>query len=230
MIENDQSRQPPAVASPITSLSLKDHAVPAAYVLSHPSTGKRYVGSTVNLYNRVCLHKSRLKAGTHDNRPLQEAYNNNARFDLSAILTDSKEKALDLEQQLLDEGHVCNDLFNIATDARRSMAGKTVSEEVRKVLLEQAKVKNVDPVFRARLSEKMKVVMNDPDLKSAQAARAKKMMDDPAHKAKMAAALSRPVTIDGVHYSSIKEAAAQTGINYYTLVSRFRRQKNHEER
>jgi hypothetical protein len=173
----------------------------------------------------VSLHKSRLKAGTHDNKPLQEAFNDDPRFDLSAILTDSKESALDLEQKLLDEGQVSNDLFNIAVDARRSAVGNTVSENTRKLLSEHSKSRNADPVFREKFSETMKVAMNDPTLRSAQSARAKEQMNDPAHKAKLIAATSRPVTVDGVDYPSIKEAAAKTGIKYGTLVDRLAKQR-----
>ena len=211
--------------SPITSLSCRDHAIPAAYVLSHPSTGKRYVGSTKNLYNRISLHRSKLKYGDHSNKNLQIAFDTDPVFNLSAVFADSKETALDIEQKLLDEGHLANDLLNIAGDARRAGFGRPMEDTVRNNLSELAKVRNSDPVFLAALSDKMKVVMNNPVLRSAQSDRAKQQMNDPAHKTKMITATSRPVVVDGVQYPSIKEAAVSLGIKRSTLASRLNRQK-----
>jgi len=226
MTDSTDTPQLPVNMLPISAVTLKDHVIPAAYVLSHPSSGKRYIGSTGNLYNRIHLHKSRLKAGTHDNKPLQEAFNDDRCFNLSAIFTNDKESALDLEQILLDEGHKRGDLLNIAVDARRSASGKLASDSTRQMLSEYSRARAADPEYRTRLSDKMKEVMNSSELRSAQSERAKRQMTDPEHRAKMIAATSRPVTIDGVQYSSIKEAAAILGINRSTLASRLNRKKS----
>lgn len=44
------------------------------YSITHES-GKRYIGSAVNLRGRLANHKSRLRLGTHDNPHLQSARN-----------------------------------------------------------------------------------------------------------------------------------------------------------
>ena len=45
------------------------------YVLQHVPTGKVYVGSTHNIYERISVHISNLKRGKHNVAAMQEDYN-----------------------------------------------------------------------------------------------------------------------------------------------------------
>jgi group I intron endonuclease len=45
------------------------------YEILNNANGNRYIGSSRNIYNRICSHKSLLKKGTHQNKHLQNAWN-----------------------------------------------------------------------------------------------------------------------------------------------------------
>lgn len=44
------------------------------YCICHENSGKCYVGSSVNTYNRICTHRRKLIQGEHDNEHLQNAF------------------------------------------------------------------------------------------------------------------------------------------------------------
>lgn len=51
------------------------YKIPSAYKITCLTNGKKYIGSTSNLYRRCVNHRSDLKTGKHRNPYLQEEYN-----------------------------------------------------------------------------------------------------------------------------------------------------------
>lgn len=234
----------------VTTPTRKDHSFPAAYALAHQATGQIYVGSTHDLYTRVNQHKTRLAAGTHRNRNLQAAYDQDTRFDLSFVRTESKEAALEIEQQLLDNLAPSGRLLNIATDARRAGLGLTISEE-QKQKLREANAKQFTEEARARHSEITKAKWQDPVYREKQLGReaseesrvkssksVKSLWEDPEYRAKQLATRSTPeslaksalkhvtpITLNGKDYPSVSAAARELGIQPGTLHMRLRRER-----
>lgn len=74
------------------------------YQIVNRINGKRYVGSAANLDSRLKKHRSRLSLGVHPNKFLQNAWNKygeNA-FDFKVVGTCSREKLIQLEQEVMD--------------------------------------------------------------------------------------------------------------------------------
>lgn len=91
---------------------------PGVYVIEHGATGKKYVGSAANLYQRKNSHLSSLKHGTHKNQLLQEVYDQDPKIEFTFFPTESREFAYEKEQELLDQLKGKSVLLNISPDAR----------------------------------------------------------------------------------------------------------------
>lgn len=96
------------------------------YQILHIESGKRYIGSSVNVRNRLYHHKDRLKYGKHANDYLQKAYNKYGigGFEFKKILECSKENLEFYEQSIID-GYKSNQRefgFNLR-EVSRSNAG-----------------------------------------------------------------------------------------------------------
>jgi group I intron endonuclease len=101
------------------------------YMLMNKETNKVYIGSGV-ISRRKSKHLVQLKNNNHFNAKLQNAFNVNPNFEFSAIKTETREIAYDIEQKLIDDFHNSDFLLNIAVDARYSTS--IVSEETREKL------------------------------------------------------------------------------------------------
>lgn len=104
---------------------------PAAYILTHESTGMFYIGSSGNIKVRLAAHKNTLARGVHDSTTLQELYAHDDEMSVEILKTRNKEEALNLEQQLLDEHYGQPFCINKAKDARVSGKGIYPTDEVR---------------------------------------------------------------------------------------------------
>ena len=97
--------------------------IPGIYVISDMDNGKSYVGSSIDLNNRLNKHKRDLKNNSHSNNYLQNAYNKNHLFRVITLPTERQEDTLVLEQKLINEFIDTGTLFNIARDALAPMSG-----------------------------------------------------------------------------------------------------------
>lgn len=239
-----------SVPSTITP-SRDTHSVPAAYALHHDKSGKTYVGSTGNLYARMAQHRNHLKNGTHKNPNLQEAFDDDPKFSMSFVATETKEHAIVLEQKLLDTHHSSGLLLNVATDAVNPGAGIQLTDDqkeqrrlatynqfadpaARQQHSDISKQLWQDPTYRAnhmgrelspesiaKLSTSVKENWNDPIYRERNTAH----LNSPEHRALLVAAVSKPVIVDGVSYPSNAEAARQLGIKDSTLRARLKREQ-----
>ena len=80
-------------------------AIPKAcgvYVITHTPTGKHYVGSSADIYERVHVHMSHLKSGVHSNSRFQEIWTNATDYEIDYELFSFRDEAYDRETELLD--------------------------------------------------------------------------------------------------------------------------------
>lgn len=127
----------------------RDGKVCGAYAIHHEGSGKSYVGSAANIYNRVSEHRSALNNGRHKNAELQAAFNNDPKIVISCHPTETVEEARKIEQVTLNEHRSSGELFNVAIDAdaprrgipqtaehtekiRNALVGQTRTEEQRR--------------------------------------------------------------------------------------------------
>lgn len=199
---------------------------PAAYALTHKSTGLHYVGSTGDLYTRIVQHKKMLRYGKHKNGNLQKAYDEDPVFSLSFVETETKEDAVIIEQTLLDQLKPKGLLFNIAIDAVNPNQGLQVSDEVKERLRDAAFNQFSTPQAKKQHSDLIKKKWQDEEYrnkhigvkhsdervaKNSQTVKA--LWQDPEYRKKMMERGGLKISIDGVVYNSIAEAARLLGIS-----------------
>ena len=90
------------------------------YEIQNTESGKRYVGSLINMESRFVRHRYQLKKGTHGNRHLQRSWNKYGRsaFSFRILIVCPSEDRFQEEQHLLDSGP-WEALYNMARDASR---------------------------------------------------------------------------------------------------------------
>jgi hypothetical protein len=180
--------------------------ITGAYKLIHVKTGKFYVGSTANFYERRVTHIVQLRRNEHHCKKLQELYREDPHFKFEFFLAGRDEKArklaFDTEQMLLDEYAKTDLLLNDSTGAELAARNKT-------------------PESRKKVSEFMKAFKGTPEFRAQQAQVAADYWKDPEYRKKK----SKRISIDGVIYSSILEASKALGIHTFTIGHRLKNKK-----
>lgn len=99
------------------------------YTITQRSTGKRYVGSSVNLYRRKYKHFRELRHGIHHCEHLQRAFlkYGEADFNFAVLLKCDKDRVLFYEQRAMD---ILNPTFN-ACRVAGNHTGRLASPETR---------------------------------------------------------------------------------------------------
>ncbi len=141
------------------------------YIIKHTSSGKRYIGSSVNLDQRWSIHKCSLRKGTHSNSKLQRAWNKYGEdaFEFSIIEYCDPIILIEREQHYVNLFIDTNLLYNIVLviephglgrvcqeetkrkigEAQKGklnhMYGKTHTEEAKRKISEASKVNNIKP-------------------------------------------------------------------------------------
>lgn len=103
--------------------------VPGVYVLADVVAKKCYVGSSVDLKQRLRAHERLLKADKHHNTHLQNAFNRNKELIVIPIPVNDDVDTLVVEQQLIDELAPTGALFNFAMDVSAPTRGLKQSPE-----------------------------------------------------------------------------------------------------
>lgn len=91
---------------------------PGCYILTHVESGKFYIGSSGNLYERHHVHMSHLYNGIHKNLRLQELFDSDDYCLMEYQLADNREIAYQLEQTELDQWIDHPDCLNVLNDAK----------------------------------------------------------------------------------------------------------------
>lgn len=172
-----------------------------AYLIKHIPSDLVYVGSTADVSRRESEHFSMLRRGKHSCEPLQRLYDESAdqqEFEYLFHPTENREEAFDLEQEWITEKERDGVLVNVAQDARCSTKGREFSQET-KEKLRQARLGK--PLSKEH-AEKQRCQLR---------AMAKSGEANPS---------ARTITVDGVRYGTIKEAANVLGVEKSTLRNR----------
>jgi group I intron endonuclease len=105
--------------------------LPGVYVITHEPTGIYYVGSTGNLYERRSNHIAELKQHRHVNRRLQDTWGGSLDdYTFKFEACDSRDEALDLEQEVLDKLWGMFLCANVGNDARIGWKHGTMPPEL----------------------------------------------------------------------------------------------------
>ncbi len=229
-------------------------SVPAAYFIKNRYNGKFYFGSALNVSNRISSHKMNLRNNTHRNKSLQQAYNETCNdltsFDVCVIFTNTREKAFEIEQFLLDK-HFTNPLCcNNAGNAKQSGLGLSPSSEARLKMRNAKLGKKASEETKLKMSIARKNQFFSPERKEKLRLAASKRVYGPLsaeHKEKLSkagkgrklsaehiailksgiAVTSRKrVSINGINFNSIKEASSKLNIPCSTLKRKLNDDKN----
>jgi group I intron endonuclease len=200
-------------------------ASPGAYVFICPLGNQVYVGSTNDLHQRMIAHKSMLSLGNHHNKELQSLHDS-CSGDLQVVLhfCVTRDEAYELEQKILDGSFQNGWLLNIAIDVRASTKGLSRSLETK----EKIRVANLGKSHTQETREKMsisrmgKVPSQDTREKIGLARRGKVHSDEAKEKirANTKGVNSMSIKVDGIEYSSSREAAEKLGVSPTTVFNR----------
>jgi group I intron endonuclease len=184
-------------------------AVVGAYVLAHKSTGCFYVGSSVNLRERINLHQSHLRRGIHANKKLAELVAHDDEVSVGVVRTHTREEAYAIEQAVLDQHHGDPYCLNIAKDAKSSPKGRPLSPETRHKQSQSLQGREFSEESRLKMSQASLGVPKSQE-----------------HVAKMRQARkeinSCPVIVEGTRFDSIAEACRQFNTLHQTVHRRIR--------
>lgn len=129
--------------------------VSGIYQIRQLSTGKCYVGSSVNIYLRFKDHRKLLKRGIHHSIHLQRAWNRRGLEDFVfevLELVALTEKLVEREQAWMDfkSSHACG--FNIAPQAGNTLGVKHTAESRAKIKAARAR-QVITPEHRAAIAK-----------------------------------------------------------------------------
>lgn len=183
------------------------HRVPGFYILHHQNSDRFYVGSTKNIYHRISQHRRSTKASVRDIASQDILaiceHEGGFVFDVFFVPTQDREQAYDYEQLFLNCFMPTGRLFNRATNARSSWLGSRHTDE-RKEELRQSMLGNKFSLGRkhteehkARVSAKLKGIPKSPETVERMRAAQK----------------TTPISVHGIHYSGVREAAKALGIS-----------------
>lgn len=88
------------------------------YCLENTLTGKKYIGSSTNIYQRGLKHRAQLRGNSHPNKKLQNSYNkhNEEDFIFYVVQLSLKEDLIRLEQDYID---LYNPFYNLMLQVER---------------------------------------------------------------------------------------------------------------
>lgn len=126
------------------------------YEIRHIPSGRRYIGSAANIYNRWSTHKCHLRRGTHGSKHLQRVWSKygEEQFKFNILHICGTDQLQDQEQRFMDSTPK-GLLLNLAPQARTMRGWKMSEEQKRKISETQLRVSE-DPNERRRRSERAK--------------------------------------------------------------------------
>jgi len=133
-------------------------SVSGIYAIVHLATGRRYVGSAVNIRRRVARHASALRAGKHWSRHLQAAWNRYSEKAFSFIVIElcGPGDLIRFEQHHID----LRSEFNLA-----KVAGNTIGVKATPEMIAKLRARTWDAAGRANISAATKRGMNAPGVR-----------------------------------------------------------------
>ena len=132
------------------------HLIPAisgVYSIVNTLNNHRYIGSSMNIHQRLAIHRSKLRSGKHNNQHLLRAYNKYGENKFKVQILEECEKVKStlflLEQKYLD----LKPEYNISPFANRPDAtGRKCTEYVKQKLREQRLGKKLSEETKRKVS------------------------------------------------------------------------------
>jgi group I intron endonuclease len=221
----------------ISDAQQKLDSKPAVYIIENAETGKMYVGSTTNVARRIAKHASELKRGVHVNKVLQADFDSckdKGSYTAHVGYYDSVEQARKRERDILDESSECDFMLNIVGNSTNSSeidyvarSHKQRTPEARSAKSENSKRNWKDPELRKQMIANMgeNVTVNGSVREAsretgASIATIRSRLNDGICSLDDVKKLSRRVSVRGVIYNTVSEAADAHGIARNTMTYR----------
>lgn len=116
------------------------------YQILNTETGKRYIGSSIDVERRLKEHRRNLKNNKHCNCHLQNAWNKYAEYLVFEPLEYCEpDECLKLEQKYIDYYDSSNRLYGYNIDSQAASAGKHLSDETKQKLRKAHLGKKISP-------------------------------------------------------------------------------------
>lgn len=134
------------------------------YSITNTVTGKKYIGSAVNLANRETYHRWQLRKSEHHSQKLQRAWNKfgEAAFVFQPLLICAPKDLLMYEQIVLDYQGSVRDGYNVLPTAGSALGMKHSAEtRARMSAINLGKV--MSPEARAKMSKRMQGHQHSPE-------------------------------------------------------------------
>lgn len=202
----------------------------ATYIIFNSQTNDFYIGSTINVYDRMHMHRFKLKRREHRNKNLQTSFNSTEEclFDVAFIFTRNREEAFDVEQYLLDKFKDTIGITNISFNARLAGLGTKRTAEISKYF---SSIRLGKPIHNEESKRRISLAglgrKLTPETLNKMSMRFKGIPLTEETKRKMAVtraitggSRAVPVKINGVEYACIKHASEALNINYSSLTHR----------
>ncbi len=186
------------------------------YTITNNANGKCYVGSSINLDNRRKQHFSKLLNNKHVNSHLQNAYNKYGKDSFTFEIVEMIEIDDDIKNKLLDREQFWIDLLNPEYNIL-PVAGSTLryhhTEETKRKISKSTKgmQKSEEHAKHIRESQKGKKLSEEHKKKLSQAAKRRKGQSNYCI-----------ISVDGVIYTSMKQACEELGIKLGCMQSRLK--------
>lgn len=103
--------------------------ISGVYCIMNTQNGKKYIGSSRNIYNRWLKHRANLRGNYHPNSHLQNAWNKygEGSFHFFILCKCSEELLLEREQEYIDK---LNPEYNIMLEAKRTVVTDIIREHI----------------------------------------------------------------------------------------------------
>lgn len=187
------------------------------YKIINKVNGSIYIGSSCNLEYRKYIHFHKLKQNKHINIHLQRAYNlhgnENFLFEIIEIISSDmpnfKQYLLQREQFWIDNLHPTYNILKIAG----SSLGFHHSDETKFIISQTTlgKKKSFEHAKHIKEAQKGRILTEEHKLKLSKAAKKRTKL---CHFVK--------VSIDGITYNTIKEAAEKLNLHVSTIQRRLK--------
>lgn len=123
------------------------------YVLYNPLTFEFYIGSSDNTLYRVNKHRNALITRTHFNPLLQESFEKSLHIQVMFFITDTRENAYKIEQDLILANIDNKQMLNISIDVNAPRRGLLHSDESKQKMREKLLNSEHYPIVLKNLAE-----------------------------------------------------------------------------
>lgn len=190
------------------------------YLIYQENSRRVYIGSSGMPGLRAGRHIVLLRGKRHYNSTFQKLYDDNPNFYMVYYTVDTREEAYKLEQALIDYYSPSGNLINHALDVKAPNRGRIASPETRE---KQRQAKLGVP-----RSEEAKRRVSEGQIGRVQSAETRRLLSvvkkgkpQPDHIAELCRERNRlrskPISVDGTIYESVREATRQLNVARDTI-------------